>query len=514
MSPDNDAALRSPSSGPALFEEPAAGGVRCTLCPHLCVIGENAEGLCKARGVRDGRLVSLTYGRPASVISDEIEKKPLFHFHPGHPGPLAGLLRLQRALHPDARTGRYPTPTRATRRRGCRSSPPTAAVALAKRHKLSGVAFTYNDPVVWIEYVHDVCAAFKEAGLYTAFITAGYMTEAAVDYVGPVVEAFKFDLKAANAEGWARLTKVKDPAPALAAAVRAKEKHGCHVEVVSNIVPGLNDDDASLRAMAGWVRDALGPKTPWHVTRFLPEFELSYLPATPIKTLERAVAARQGRGTALRVRGERSRTPGPEHRLSPLRAHRHRAGRAEGAEPAGERRPLRRVWRRPQRGGWLGVKRRMIRSTMTDRLTDLASSPVSLAIPCRPEYVALCRLVAGALGARDSPGRGSGRRPQGDRDRGLQLLLGHGGGDAARRARRRSDGGCSIRMDFDSRPDAFVISVLYPERRGLVAWLERCDPMSEAGLGLTILRALTDEMVEIDAGRRRHRPSSDQALPA
>jgi pyruvate formate lyase activating enzyme len=166
---------------------------------------------------------------------------------------------------------------------------PEDAVALARRHKLSGVAFTYNDPVVWIEYVHDVCAAFKAAGLYTAFITAGYISEAALDYVGPVIEAFKFDLKAATADGWARLTKVRDPAPALAAAVRAQEKHGCHVEVVSNIVPGLNDDDASIKTMAGWVRDALGPKTPWHVTRFLPEFELSYLSATPIKTLEKAV---------------------------------------------------------------------------------------------------------------------------------------------------------------------------------------------------------------------------------
>ena len=105
-----------------------------------------------------------------------------------------------------------------------------------------------------------------------------------------IVEAFKFDLKAATPDGWAWLTKVKDPAPALAAAVRAQETHGCHVEVVSNIVPGLNDDDVSIKTMAGWVRDALGPKTPWHVTRFLPEFELSYLPATPIKTLEKAVA--------------------------------------------------------------------------------------------------------------------------------------------------------------------------------------------------------------------------------
>ena len=158
------------------------------------------------------------------------------------------------------------------------------------------MAFTYNDPAVWIEYVHDVFAAFRAAGLYTAFITAGFMTEAALDFVGPLAGAFKFDLKAATAEGWARLSKVKDPAPALAAAVRAKKKHGCHVEVVSNIVPGLNDDDAGSEPWRHWVCEALGPKTPWHVTRFLPEFELSYLPATPIKTLERAVLLGKGEG--------------------------------------------------------------------------------------------------------------------------------------------------------------------------------------------------------------------------
>ncbi|MBN1321671.1 MAG: AmmeMemoRadiSam system radical SAM enzyme [Thermoleophilia bacterium] len=273
----------------ALFWEEVSGGrVRCTLCPHLCVIADNGEGLCKARSAQGGRMVSLTYARPATIISDEIEKKPLFHFHPGTRALSLGSYGCNvlcagcqnwQISHASARTEttRLPVLT------------PADAVAMARKHKLAGVAFTYNDPVVWIEYVHDVCAAFKEAGLYTAFITAGYLAEEALDYVAPVVEAFKFDLKAATAEGWARLSKVKDPSPACAATIRAKELHGCHVEVVSNIVPGLNDDDASLTAMASWVYDSLGPGTPWHVTRFMPEFELSYLPPTPIKTLERAV---------------------------------------------------------------------------------------------------------------------------------------------------------------------------------------------------------------------------------
>ena len=148
------------------------------------------------------------------------------------------------------------------------------------------------------QYVRDVCAAFKDAGLYTALITAAYMTDAALDYVGPVIDALKFDLKAASSEGWAWLSKVKEAAPACAMAVRANRVHGCHVEVVSNIVPKLNDSPEEMASMARWVYENLGPDTPWHVTRFLPDFELSYLPPTPVSTLERGVGL--GKAAGLR----------------------------------------------------------------------------------------------------------------------------------------------------------------------------------------------------------------------
>jgi pyruvate formate lyase activating enzyme len=296
MSPNSDSIpVGSRPCDSGLFQESEGGVVRCTLCPHFCMIQENAEGLCRARGVRDGRLVSLTYGRPASVISDDIEKKPLFHFHPGTRALSLGCYGCN-VLCSGCQNWQISHANARNETARLSELLPEAAVALAKKHKLSGVAFTYNDPVVWLEYVYDVCAAFKRAGLYTAFISAGYMTEQALDFVAPVVEAFKFDLKAPDGAGWARFTKVKDPSPAMAAAVRAQEEHGCHLEVVSNLVPGLNDDDASIKAMAGWVFDALGPQTPWHVTRFLPEFELSYLPPTPIKTLERAVVLGKAKG--------------------------------------------------------------------------------------------------------------------------------------------------------------------------------------------------------------------------
>lgn len=278
------------SSMPALFwDDLGDGSGRCTVCAHQCVIKDNEEGICKVRGMRKGRMVSLTYARPATIISDEIEKKPLYHFHPGTRALSLGGLGCNvlcagcqnwQISHASARSETTRLPVLR----------PDEALAMARRHKLAGVVFTYNDPVVWIEYAHDVCAAFKEAGLYTAFITAAFMSQEALDYVAPVAHAFKFDLKASSPQGWAWLSKVKDPSSSLEAAVRASRVHGCHVEVVSNIVPGLNDSVEDMEAMATWVRDSLGASTPWHVTRFLPDFELSYLTATPIGVLERGVS--------------------------------------------------------------------------------------------------------------------------------------------------------------------------------------------------------------------------------
>jgi len=273
------------------------GGLRCTLCPHECLIREGREGLCRVRGVRDGRLVSLVYGRPASVVSDEIEKKPLFHFHPGTRALSLGTLGCNVLCSGCQNWQISHAGTSGGEAERLAPLSPRRALDMAKRFHLDGVVWTYNEPAVWLEYVHDVAQVFRRAGLYTALVTAGYVSLDALDYAGPLLDAVKVDLKAATAEGWAWLTKVKDPQPVLDFAVRAKEVHGCHIEVVSNLVPGLNADDTSISSMASWIREALGPKTPWHVTRFLPDFELSYLTQTPLGVLERA--ATLGRTSGL-----------------------------------------------------------------------------------------------------------------------------------------------------------------------------------------------------------------------
>ena len=165
---------------------------------------------------------------------------------------------------------------------------PEAVVALAGEYGCAGVAFTYNEPVIWAEYVRDCGRLAHGAGLYTVMVTNGYITEAGLDYLADAIDVWRVDVKGMTEAAYRRLCKVPSPAPVLAMAERARKVHGMHVEVVTNVVPGINDDEDQLRALAHWIATSIGPDTPWHVTRFFPYLEFADVPATPIPTLRRA----------------------------------------------------------------------------------------------------------------------------------------------------------------------------------------------------------------------------------
>jgi hypothetical protein len=142
----------------------------------------------------------------------------------------------------------------------------------------------------------------------------------------------------------------------------------------------------------------------------------------------------------------------------------------------------------------------MIRESMVDHMTRQGSSSLSLVIPGKPEYVVLCRLVAGALGVRDSLDEEAIADLKVMVTEACNCLLARECGAGPAEPEPVAEVPRSIRVDFDSRSDAFVISLFNPDKMDLIAWLESCPPMSEAGLGLTIMRALADEMIEQDAG--------------
>ena len=162
------------------------------------------------------------------------------------------------------------------------------------------MAWTYNEPTIWLEYILDGAQAAHEHGLYTVLVTNGYITEEALDVLAPHIDAYRVDVKGFSDAQYKELCRIPEMLPVLESAERAKTEYGCHVEIVTNVIPTFNDDEATLRGIASWMVDRLGPETPWHVTRFMPSLEFAHLPPTPIATLENAREDRPGRRAAVR----------------------------------------------------------------------------------------------------------------------------------------------------------------------------------------------------------------------
>jgi pyruvate formate lyase activating enzyme len=271
-----------------LYEKSPDGKVRCRVCPRLCVIAEGKLGTCKTRLNEGGKCYSLIYGKVCSVAADPIEKKPLFHFHPGTMCLSLGTLGCNmRCLH--CQNWQIAHADAIMDGDQLQELPPDKIPYVAEKADCQGVAWTYNEPTIWLEYALDGARACHQRGLYTVFVTNGYITAEALDIIAPHLDAYRVDIKGFRPETYKFLAKIKDVAPIFEAAEAAKNRYGCHVEIVTNIIPTVNDDEETLKSIAEWIADKLGVKTPWHVTRFHPYLELSHLSSTPISTLEHAM---------------------------------------------------------------------------------------------------------------------------------------------------------------------------------------------------------------------------------
>jgi pyruvate formate lyase activating enzyme len=234
---------------------------------------------------KDGVLYNLNYAQTSSVAVDPIEKKPLFHFFPG--SSVFSLGGWGCNFHCDGCQNWEIS---------CVNNPlqgrqimPDEAVMLAKEYQCSGIAWTYNEPAVWFEYTLDSAKLAKENGLYTVYVTNGYMTAEALDTIGPYLDAYRVDIKGFTEKAYKKLANITKWEGILENAKRAKEKWDMHVEVVTNIVPAVNDDDMQLEGIARWIKEELGELTPWHVTRFYPNYNMTDARPTPVETLERAI---------------------------------------------------------------------------------------------------------------------------------------------------------------------------------------------------------------------------------
>lgn len=268
------------------------GRVQCDVCPRACRLREGQRGLCFVRACEGGQVVLTTYGRSSGFCVDPIEKKPLNHFLPGTPvlsfGTAGCNLACKFCQNWDISKSRE-IDTLADR------ASPDALVRAAKRLGCRSVAFTYNDPVIFLEYAIDVARACRDAGIKTVAVTAGYICEQPREEFFRHMDAANVDLKAFTERFYHKVTGSH-----LEPVLETLEYLGHHTDVwfeITNLmIPGENDSEREVREMASWVVDRLGPGVPMHFTAFHPDWKMRDRPPTPPSTLTRAreIAMEQG----------------------------------------------------------------------------------------------------------------------------------------------------------------------------------------------------------------------------
>ncbi len=272
-----------------MYNQLSGSRVGCNICRWRCKINPGKTGACGMYVNEGGKLYSLNYGAVSSMAVDPVEKKPLYHFYPGSMvlslGSWGCNFKCRDCQNWQISTARVPGTL------GKRSSEvtPWQAVSMAKEYNCRGISWTYNEPAVWFEYTLDSARLAKQEGLYTAYVTNGYMTTEALDEIGPFLDAWRVDVKGFSDESYKEWCGVRGWEGILETAERARHHWGMHVEVVTNIVPGVNDDDEQLRRIAEWIAGNLDKLTPWHVTRFHPVENMAAAGPTPLSTLNKAV---------------------------------------------------------------------------------------------------------------------------------------------------------------------------------------------------------------------------------
>jgi pyruvate formate lyase activating enzyme len=268
------------------------GRIQCDVCPRACKLSNGQRGLCFVRGCEDEQIVLLTYGRSSGFCVDPIEKKPLNHFLPGTPilsfGTAGCNLACKFCQNWDISKSRE-TDTLADA-----ATPETIARAA---HQLGchSVAYTYNDPVIFLEYAIDVAQACHEVGIRSVAVTAGYMCdEPRVEFYRHM-DAANVDLKCFTEAFYQKLC-AGHLQPVLDTLMYLKHETDVWFEITTLLIPGENDSNGELEAMTDWVVANLGPDVPMHFTAFHPDYKMMATPPTPPSTLTRAreIATKNG----------------------------------------------------------------------------------------------------------------------------------------------------------------------------------------------------------------------------
>ena len=261
------------------------GRVECQLCPHHCRIADGKTGLCRNRRNHQGTLVSEVYAKPCALAIDPIEKKPLNYFHPGTTCfSLACTGCNFRCLNCQNHDISQVSPSEVPHY----ELQPEEVVALCQKHHCPGIAYTYTEPLTYIEYITDCARLAHEAGLWNILVTAGYVCQGPLSDLLPYLDAANIDLKSFSDDIYSRvsgghLQPVLDT-------ILAMKQADVWIELTNLIIPGVNDDMQMIHRMCRWLRENDLAEVPLHFTRFYPRYKMSDLPPTPLQTLR---AARQ-----------------------------------------------------------------------------------------------------------------------------------------------------------------------------------------------------------------------------
>jgi len=272
------------------YKKLADGSVQCELCPFKCVLSEGQRGICGVRANVGGKLRALTYGKPVAVHIDPIEKKPMFHFLPSSKAFSIATVgcnlscnfcqnwTISQALPEESQHI---------------TLMPKDVVEQALENGCSSIAYTYSEPTVFFEYMYDTGVLAHEAGLKNVWITCGYINEKPLRKLCEVLDGANVDLK--GPEGFYQKYTRSSRAPVLRT-LKILREEGVWVEITNLIIPGANDDPDTIRAMCRWIADSLGTDVPLHFSRFYPNYKLTDVPPTPVKTLEMARKIAQEEG--------------------------------------------------------------------------------------------------------------------------------------------------------------------------------------------------------------------------
>lgn len=259
------------------------GRVRCLACAHKCLIEKDKTGICGVRKNINGKLCLLVYGKIASMNADLIEKKPLYHFLPGSfafsIGTIGCNFKCENCQNYDISQAS---------KQGIifgKEISPKEIVEKAIKTNCKSIAYTYNEPVIQVEFVKEVSILAKKKKLKNIWVTNGYMSKETFDYMDGYIDAMNIDLKFFDEKLHLKICGGKLP-PVLETIKRA-HKAGIHIEITTLLIPGLNDSLEKLEEMAKFIA-SVDKNIPWHISRFFPMYKMSHKQTTPIDSLELA----------------------------------------------------------------------------------------------------------------------------------------------------------------------------------------------------------------------------------